>query len=161
MLLRCPCSKFLGFGRIQGYRWIINDRGYANVVETKQSEHEVYGLVYSLTSSDEKSLDQNEGVPFAYTKEMLRAQFWASSDSSQGIKANEAMLVYIDRKRIEPDHPKAEYIYRMNMGIKDAIKEGIPQSYFDENLRQFIPAAGDEEAESLARRQASKFQDET
>lgn len=31
MQSRCPTSKYLGIARLNGYRWIINKRGYANV----------------------------------------------------------------------------------------------------------------------------------
>src|SRR3989442_1257277 len=72
MSIRCPTSKYLGVARLNNYRWIINDRGYANVVEvaSKSSgdkgsgeyDNVVFGLVYSLESEDEKRLDKNEGV---------------------------------------------------------------------------------------------------
>lgn len=48
-------------------------------------EDVVYGLVYSLTPSDEQALDLNEGVPYAYTKQMLSVKFWASADGSQPV----------------------------------------------------------------------------
>lgn len=76
MRTRCPTSNYLGVARLNGYRWIINDRGYANVVSSpsknsskKQYKHTVFGLVYSLLLADEARLDRNEGVPKAYTKE--------------------------------------------------------------------------------------------
>ena len=161
MSLRCPSSEFLGIGRLKGYHWIINDRGYANIVETKQSDDEVYGLIYSLSHSDEVALDRNEGVPIAYTKETISVQFRASDQKDNIFRESREMLVYIDRKRIEPDSPKQEYIYRMNMGINDGLVEGIPQAYFDKNLRRFIPAKVDQGVEILARQKALKFEDET
>jgi gamma-glutamylcyclotransferase len=33
MRLRCPDSQYLGVARLDNYTWLINDRGYANVVE--------------------------------------------------------------------------------------------------------------------------------
>ena len=33
MIQRCPQSKFIGIGCLDGWRWQINERGYANVVE--------------------------------------------------------------------------------------------------------------------------------
>lgn len=66
MLSRCPTSEYLGIARLDNYRWIINDRGYANVVSTVNgttSKEVVWGLVYRLQKSDEEHLDINEGVP--------------------------------------------------------------------------------------------------
>lgn len=83
MALRCPTSRYLGVARLNGYKWIINSRGYANVVEVASSaasnyDDEVYGLVYRLEEEDEERLDRNEGVPEAYTKEDLTCDFWVS-----------------------------------------------------------------------------------
>ena len=104
----------------------------------------MYGLVYELTSSDEDGLDRNEGYPFAYTKEIFSIDFWESKDrkavdvSFPGTKKD--VLVYIDRKRVVDDLPRREYIYRMNMGIKDAVDEaGVPFAYVHKIIRPFIP----------------------
>jgi hypothetical protein len=118
-----------------------------------------------LTPSDESALDVNEGVPFAYTKETIAVDFWASVDgrcpidvTREGSKRD--MLVYIDCERTEDDKPREEYIFRMNMGIKDGIEEGIPKEYVDRVLRLFIPEVGRKEVEEIARKQALSFQDE-
>lgn len=168
MLKRCPTSAYLGIARLSGYQWIINDRGYANIVEDSNEIHtspnHVWGLVYSLYKDDEKSLDRNEGVPVAYTKEILDVAFWpAQSDGPPKVDENPEvveMLVYIDRKRIEPDKPKKEYIYRMNMGMQDAMREGMPSTYVDNVLRKFIPDVEDDTDEKLAHQQAVAFEDE-
>jgi hypothetical protein len=96
MSLRCPDAKYLGIARLNGYKWLINDRGYANVVELNTTStstgatdaaatHDdvVYGMVYTLTSDDEDKLDKNEGVPIAYTKEMLECDFWSAGEASK------------------------------------------------------------------------------
>ncbi|KAF2805706.1 uncharacterized protein BDZ99DRAFT_450398 [Mytilinidion resinicola] len=109
MRLRCPTSRYLGVARLPGWRWLINSRGYANVVESSTStststsssptvpaaassapsaqpqqhaDNEVYGLAYALLPADEARLDVNEGVPEAYTKEYLEVEFWARPDGS-------------------------------------------------------------------------------
>ena len=170
MAMRCPTSQYSGLGRLSGYSWIINDRGYANIVPSSDegdgsSPDEVYGLVYSLEPSDEHALDRNEGVPFAYTKELLSIDFWPSKKGCgtvdvQGKAQTRQVLVYIDRERIKDCQPKEEYIYRMNMGINDGMRHGIPLGYVDQVLRAFIPAQESKEIEELARRQASNFEDE-
>lgn len=202
MELRCPTSKYLGVARLNGYKWIINDRGYANVVQvssdnatdgtpTHDNNHDdghngndgeskyadvVFGLVYSLFPEDESRLDENEGVPIAYTKELLPADFWRSPNgTSSPIKDIEntpptdsgvKMLVYIDRIRTREDEPRKEYVYRMNRGIEDAVKMGVPEGYVKAVMRRFIPSDGDggEEGEGhrgRALEQARGFRDES
>lgn len=174
---RCPTSAYLGIARLNNYKWIINERGYANVVQinrrhskadaAKSYEDEVWGLVYTLQTNDEKRLDRNEGVPFAYTKEVLECDFWAVEDGAGPANVTEkpkqtGMLVYINRDMVDPSEPKREYIYRMNMGINDAVKEGVPKSYVERVMRKFIPenelVMG--EVENAARKQAAEFEDE-
>lgn len=163
MSLRCPLSQYLGVGRLQGYRWMINNRGYANVVLNPGTD--VYGLVYTLSYDDERSLDRNEGVPFAYTKELLWVEFWSSKNGSPVDLNSDAekveMLVYIDRERTVDARPKEEYVHRMNNGIRDGLLEGIPREYVQSQLRSFISIRGEEELGDLAKRQASSFEDET
>ena len=175
MRLRCPSSTYKGVGCLKDYRWIINERGYANVVSSKlpssssSSPEEVYGLIYSLRSSDETSLDKNEGVPHVYGKEMIKIQYWStSSDEPVDISSKpelKDMLVYVDHDRVEEAKPKQEYVHRMNEGIRDALAAGIPKEYVDTVLRRFIPPASEngEDAEGtkqMARKQAESFEDE-
>ena len=111
MQLRCPDSQYLGVARLDNHTWLINDRGYANVVEQQQQQGTtaaqvalelhphpqlqavlapsspspfpaVYGLVYALTPADEARLDINEGVPTAYTKAYLACAFWPGDADS-------------------------------------------------------------------------------
>ncbi|KAL2134591.1 hypothetical protein VTI74DRAFT_11414 [Chaetomium olivicolor] len=177
MSLRCPASPYSGLGRLRGYKWFINARGYANIAPTSTGDNgdgddEVWGLVYDLSRADEARLDVNEGVPYAYEKRVVPVEFWPSSsaDLEDGVGNGEGkpevvdMLVYIDFKRNQGGHqPRAEYVHRMNMGIKDAVREGVPQAYVDAALRKYIPP--EEEADTgailLAQRQAAGFKDES
>ena len=130
----------------------------------KAYDDEVWGLVYSLEQDDEDNLDINEGVPIAYTKEDLVVNYWPTSDSGAPnvtAKAQEKqMLVYINRNLTTPSKPKKEYVYRMNMGIKDAVKEGMPKEYVEKVMRRYIPDVEDEEAREVAQKQALLFEDE-
>jgi len=178
---RCPHSEFQGVARLNDYRWLINERGYANVVqlpshsdssqsssEAKAYEDEVWGLVYTLQPTDEARLDRNEGVPVAYTKEWLVCDFWPVNDDDDAGPANVTaeprrvdMLVYINRGQVTPSAPKMEYIYRMNKGIDDAVKEGVPKKYVEKVMRRFIPESDvSEDVRGLARKQAVEFEDE-
>ena len=164
MRLRCPLSTYKGVGRLASYRWIINGRGYANVVPSQDNHDVVYGLIYNLTAVDETDLDINEGVPYAYTKETMAVEFWASKDrakvdvTQQGEIRN--MLVYIDRKRTKDAKPKEEYVHRMNRGIADAVAMGVPSNYVEDVMRPFIPVQASKEAEEIAKKQAIRFEDE-
>ena len=168
MSLRCPSSTYAGIARLAEYRWMINARGYANVVQTNNPSDVVFGLVYALTADDEEQLDCNEGVPWAYTKEYIFVEFWPlksgekvdiASGVGKGSEKKET-LVYIDRRRVEDDKPKPEYVHRINMGVQVAVKIGLPQGYLEDVIRKFIPAEGDEEAKAMAERQALVFEDE-
>ncbi|KAK4178246.1 hypothetical protein QBC36DRAFT_368972 [Triangularia setosa] len=176
MARRCPSSPFLGLGRLKNYKWFINSRGYANIShsptyldQSNASEtDEVWGLIYKLTPEDEEMLDINEGVPYAYEKRVIPVKFWAKGEGvgegKQGGKGEEvAMLVYIDFQRdIGGFKPREEYIVRMNKGIDDALKEGVPRGYVDKVLREYIPAEDQgNEVEELAERQAGGFRDES
>lgn len=173
MAIRCPTSTYLGIACLPNYTWLINDRGYANIVEqnssSKSYSDEVYGLVYSLLPEDEKRLDRNEGVPVAYTKELIPCEFWPSSvhqrvNTSTPPLETRSMLVYIDRNRTTPDQPRYEYVYRMNQGIRDAIERGVPEEYVRDVMRKFIPERDEAEEQGIgefAKTQAAQFKDES
>ena len=171
---RCPTSEYLGIGRLEGYRWMINERGYANVVKISEQADILpgsnititnvsYGLVYTLQSKDEDALDINEGVPVAYEKDYFRTDFWPVRKDGRPIDVRDEpekldnMLVYINRKQVTDSKPKEEYIYRMNMGIKDAVKQGIPQAYVDKTMRPFIPEGDYDNVRNVAEQQALAF----
>ena len=83
MAERCPSSLFMGKGRIDGYRWQINNRGVANIIESGKDF--VEGLVYQIDVEDKQRLDRNEGVAQGfYTNERLHTQLSASPH--RGIK---------------------------------------------------------------------------
>jgi gamma-glutamylcyclotransferase len=134
----------------------------ATTTRKETYESQVWGLVYSLQPSDEARLDRNEGVPFAYAKEMMGCDFWPVNNNHHGHEDHEDqssmpahvtgkkpekrdMLVYINRNAVTPSKPKEEYVYRMNMGIRDAVKEGVPEGYVREVMRRFIPEVKGEE----------------
>jgi len=109
MKVRCPGYKVAGRAIMNDYRWIINRRGYANVIPSKGDY--VEGVLYWLTEVDEGRLDVKEGVAGgSYRKEYLHVQF-----NGQLTLA----LVYVDPIS-EEGRPKAEYITRIEAGIRDA-----------------------------------------
>jgi gamma-glutamylcyclotransferase len=184
MARRCPQSKFYGVAKLNSYSWIINKRGYANVVHNTEDRPayfpkypEVWGMVYSVSESDEKQLDLNEGVAHrAYDKEWLEVEFWRTEEPFSvlpdkrkplrviDVEAEPAlvkMLVYINPDLVEKSVPKNEYIVRMNRGISDAIQVGVPKDYINAVLRRFIPDSGNisVQAQVEAEAQASSFRE--
>ncbi|KAJ7444857.1 Butirosin biosynthesis, BtrG-like protein [Mycena latifolia] len=140
MNMRCPENKFLGIARLADWRWIINTRGYANVIPSEGDE--VYAFLYELTSSDEATLDGYEGVPTSYVKEIIPVEYLGKNNYGvvrHGKRMVDA-LVYVDVERLKDGPPKTEYITRMNFAIADALEAGIPRAYIEKYLRLSIPA---------------------
>ncbi|KAF9644759.1 hypothetical protein BDM02DRAFT_3190294 [Thelephora ganbajun] len=135
MAIRCPQSKVVGLGILRGWKWFINGRGYANIVPSP--EDPVYGMVYELIPSDVASLDHHEEVPQIYTKKTMEIE-------SQ-IAGNVQALVYIDTGIVEEGEPKKKYVYRISLGISDAVARGLPRCYIDKYIRRFIVPGGWEE----------------
>ncbi len=48
-------------------------------------------------------------------------------------------LVYVDEHRNSPGEINAEYIGRMNRGIKEAVALGLPEEWVEKVMRQWIP----------------------
>lgn len=124
---RCPDHRLIGNGILKRYRWIISSRGYANVV--KSSSDFVLGLVYEISDADERNLDRYEGVDRgSYRKELLSVEVDRSLATC---------LIYIDPVE-EEGLPKAEYIRRINMGIKEA---NLPPEYVRNSICRFVPVS--------------------
>ncbi|KAI5459945.1 PrpF protein-domain-containing protein [Mariannaea sp. PMI_226] len=152
MRQRCPFSTPVGLAYLEGWKWFINGRGYANVAqldgdaeereedgvryaESKgkgkgravQEEKGVYGLLYLLPPQDEERLDGYEGVPYSYQKFQVEVK-WArkpsDSDSFEVDDDEEVLraLIYVDTERMEDGPPREEYIGRMERGIEDAVE---------------------------------------
>ncbi|KAI9857584.1 MAG: hypothetical protein M1813_008176 [Trichoglossum hirsutum] len=140
MKRRCPGSPYVGIAILEGWKWIINRRGYANVVRSDGDI--VYGLVYELSGVDEGVLDRCEGVPYMYTKEIHQIELFRKGMGlpGEGSKGEAVSgLVYVDVKRVLEGDPQEEYIGRMNMAIEDVLKVGVPQWYIDKYIRKSIP----------------------
>ncbi len=158
MAQRCPASIFKGKATLPAYRWQVNERGVANVVESKSDS--VEGLLYLVNKKDERSLDRSEGVSKRfYQKCILRVTFEPSSryldlTSSrtaellaqrqgagvQGLGASGAAeaprrpqqvkaLVYISEDYTADGRIREEYISRMQKAVSDAVALGVSRSF--------------------------------
>ncbi|KAI5781858.1 hypothetical protein EDC01DRAFT_232158 [Geopyxis carbonaria] len=159
MAARCPESKYLGLGRLENYRWQINQRGYANVVPAPGRY--VDGLCYLLSPADEESLDVSEGVPTAYEKiyhdvelycahrALLRqevSEIVGSDLHYQNCKSEGefydveivSALVYENRRKVIDGIPEEEYVDRLRRGAGDAKILGIEEEYFELNMEPYL-----------------------
>ncbi|KAK7733164.1 hypothetical protein SLS63_004693 [Diaporthe eres] len=157
MRSRCPGAVAVGLAFLPGYDFIINERGFANVIPSTSSTSAttpgdgdgsgVYGVLYRLSSPEEKQrLDRYEGVPWAYEDivldvEQLPAGATGDRSSTTTTPVTVRALVYVDRARVSPSAPRAEYVVRMNAGIREAGAEwGLPRGYVQDVMRRYIPA---------------------
>ncbi|RYP41059.1 hypothetical protein DL767_001220 [Monosporascus sp. MG133] len=153
MQYRCPNSPPVALAHLPGWTWLINERGYANIVRTDRktlqaqkgpvsavstADHGVYGVLYKLDREDEAMLDVCEGVPWAYEKSYLEVtKFTGGSLADEKVKA----LIYVDFQRVSPSTPISEYVDRMNRGIDEAVNDWhLPKPYVEAVMRPFIPA---------------------
>jgi len=60
MAERCPGATSLGIGELEGYRFVINTRGVATIVQEEGSR--VWGVLWSIDGAHERTLDGYEGV---------------------------------------------------------------------------------------------------
>ncbi|EKM82448.1 hypothetical protein AGABI1DRAFT_117923 [Agaricus bisporus var. burnettii JB137-S8] len=135
---RCPENKYLGIARLADWKWFICEKGYANVVRSPGDE--VWGLVYEISEADEQKLDGYENVPDNYHKQYHTVTVFDKKHKAEGAAGAATLaLIYVDVERTKESSPKTEYIYRMNMAIADALKEGVPEAYIKKYLRAFIP----------------------
>ena len=154
---RCPYSLPIGLGHLEGWGWIINARGYANIVRLSDlpardtgrerpepvvsAEGGVYGLLYLVPPSDEEKLDGYEGVPWAYGKEHLSVRR-VRDDKGRRLEGEEpemvTALVYVDSQRVEGAVPVEEYVGRMEKGIAEAVGDWGLDGGYAEGLRRWL-----------------------
>jgi gamma-glutamylcyclotransferase (GGCT)/AIG2-like uncharacterized protein YtfP len=113
---RCPNACPLGIARLDGYRLIINEPGYATI--TPHSNGFTYGVLWHLSPSDERSLDEFEKVQSGfYRKETLSVQ-----DSTLTLRE---ALVYIAAND-EPGTPAPGYLAKLLAGARAF---ALPEAY--------------------------------
>lgn len=64
LLSRCSQASLLGKAVLNDYKFIINERGVASIIEETGSY--VEGVIWLLTKSDEVNLDRHEGIGKGY-----------------------------------------------------------------------------------------------
>jgi len=125
MALRCPESNYLISGRLSGYSWLINSRGYASIKLSPNAL--VLGEIFTLSGQDIAFLDLYEHVA-----EGMYSKYILSIQTKKGIYD---CLVYVASNN-DIGKPQTEYIERINVGIKSA---NFPDDYVDQCIRPFVP----------------------
>lgn len=125
----------------------------------REDSDRVYGIVWRLEKDDERSLaalGETEG----YSQENATVEFWARGQGEDGrpIPVNiqhgriqrVRVVMHADRVNTKDGQTSGPYHYKINMGIQDALAEGIPHSYVDEYIKPLLPKVEGEQALSLA-----------
>ena len=113
---RCPNACPLGIARLDGYRFLINEPGYATI--TPHSNGFIYGVLWHLSPSDERALDGFEKVESGfYCKETVTIQ-------DTPLTTRE-VLTYI-ASNDEPGPPAPRYLVKILTGAREF---GLPQAY--------------------------------
>lgn len=126
MKRRCPGSKFISVGILEGHRFVYD--GYStkrngavgNVIKS-ESEH-VMGAVFEISPKDLESLDFHEGVPIHYQRTRMTINMKDGSSS-------EAEIYY--REGEKEGKPSKEY---RDIVIEGARECGIPEEYIEKYL---------------------------
>lgn len=150
---RCPGSSYHGIGFLPGYKFIINERGYANIVRSSiggttdlgsdTDSDRVWGLLYWIYPDDESRLDACEGVPWAYGKKELLVESFGSEKSSKEKGVLREAVVYVDERRVGQGVIKREYVGRMERAVRDAVECGVPKEYAEDVLTTCHTATGE------------------
>ena len=151
MKQRCPDSLFIGLAVLKGWRWIINETGYANIVPGSEDD-EVYGSLCFLSYRDEMALDESEGVPWLYEKMKLKVRKLSRPEDEKdwGTEATEVeATAYVDVQRKTEGKIEKEYVVWVRKAIEDGLKCGMPQSYADNYLARFLPTEKGSEADIM------------
>lgn len=124
MAQRCPAAVPLGHAVIENYR--LRFAVHADIVP--QTNACVDGVLWSVTDTCIESLDQTEGYPSYYDKEIVTANHNGK---------NVDVMVYVMVPGREDSDPGARY-YQMCM--EGYLENGIPTSQLSEALdNEFIP----------------------
>lgn len=116
-------------GKLSDYKWIIYERGYANIVESAADY--ILGEIFLLSESDVKLLDSFENVKGNYYHKETHLIETANGDMD--------CIVYIDSNK-KTGTPTEEYICRINRGIKES---NLPPDYVKKYIRPFVPPRTD------------------
>lgn len=140
---RCPGSLYVGVSRLQGWKFIITELGFGNIVRAGDDDV-VYGSLYFLTRQHEKALDQAELIKVGeddhrtwHVKQNVKVQRISESGNVEGDEV-EAMT-YIDVDRTVPGIASKENLTFLRRAVDDGVQCGVPKAYFDKYWKHYLP----------------------
>ncbi|KAJ9657298.1 hypothetical protein H2198_004421 [Neophaeococcomyces mojaviensis] len=142
---RCPDSLFISLARLSGWRWIINETGYANIVPGDAGD-EVWGSLSFLSYRDEVALDESEGVPFGHYDKMklkvrripqdIAGDEWRAKDpAGEEVEA----IAYVNPQLVAEGKIEQDYVIWVRKAIKDAKSCGMPEAYAQKYMAKYLP----------------------
>ncbi|PKS12957.1 hypothetical protein jhhlp_000298 [Lomentospora prolificans] len=152
MLRRCPGAVPVALAYLPGWKWLVNERGFANVVpllpsafdtfrasrgsssssgsssggnkEVLRGEDGVYGVLYLLPEREESMLDVYEGVSEGFDKAVLEVEMvTATPPGSDAGKSGYSSGVDEDDKAVRVQVVKA-LVYLDQERVSDGRPEG-------------------------------------
>jgi AIG2-like family len=117
---RCPVAQDMGIARLDVWRFLINQEGYATIIPD-QSAH-VFGVLWSVTSACEAALDDYEEIATGlYTKAYIEIQ-------------DTPALVYL-ATNTHPGYPRAGYLEAI---IAEAYRRSFDLDYITKDLKRWM-----------------------
>ena len=118
---RCPGGELAGIAVLDGYRFLINSRGVATIIEDSSSK--VHGVLWNITDADERSLDFYEGISTGlYVKRPVKVTI----KTEEGVHVSALVYVAADST---PGLPRAGYLHAI---VDAAERKGFPKEYIKE-----------------------------
>ena len=133
---RCPGSLYVGLATLTGWKFIISEVGFGNIVQTHNDEDVVYGSLSFLTGQHEEALDKSEEVPWWHEKMKLKVKMLGEDGSE--VREVEA-TTYVDVHHVTPGVISKEYLVWMRKAVADGLTAGVPMSYFEEYVMKYLP----------------------
>ncbi len=125
MKQRCPGAVLVDKVYIDGYKFLINERGVGTIV--RDISKTVYGILWLITKEDEKALDRYEGIgQYHYFK--IDLETLSIDNPGKSYYA----LAYIAYNNI-PGKPREGYVERV---VEAARMNGLKEEYIQNDLVQ-------------------------
>lgn len=135
----CPRSTPVGLAFLPGWRWIINERGRANVVPAEGREARVYGILHLIPPIDEDVLDEEQGT--CYVKTTANVTWIRTADGKDVDQGNGQVvraLVYVDEGHVTHGRTSAEYARQLDEAVTEAVGSwGLDEGYAETVMRRF------------------------
>ena len=127
MKRRCKTAALAGTGVLNGFRFILNERGVATIISDPGSL--VCGTLWTITGTDEESLDKFEGVKSGFYRK--------AKVNVKRLPGNEPVeaLSYLATNS-QPGQSRPGYMNRVS---RAAVQAHLPQAYLQELGQWIIP----------------------